>query len=73
MGGNLGMSNSKILSIEDIKTWVGPIDSRSQNFSFLAFKGNAVGLVMRTATATARDGRKFFYRSNQVLKRENQQ
>jgi hypothetical protein len=53
---------------------IGPKDSGSQNFSFLALKAEPVGEVqiLRTAMATARDGRKFFYRSK-VLERENQQ
>jgi hypothetical protein len=48
---------------------VGPKDSGSQNFSFLALKAEPVGEVqiLRTATATARDRRKFFYRSNHVF------
>jgi hypothetical protein len=48
---------------------VGPKDSESQNFSFLALKAKPVGEVqiLRTATATARDRRKNFYRSNHVF------
>jgi hypothetical protein len=40
---------------------IGPKDSRSQNFSFLALKAGAVGEVqiLRTATTTAREKRKF--------------
>jgi hypothetical protein len=45
---------------------VGSKDSGSQNFSFLALKAEPVGEVqiMQTATTTARDRRKFFYRLN---------
>jgi hypothetical protein len=39
MGGNLRISNFKILNIEYIK------DSGSQNFRFLVFKGEAVGVA----------------------------
>jgi hypothetical protein len=56
---------------------VGPKDSGSQNFSFLALKAEPVGEVQilrtatamatATATATARDRRKKFYRSNHVF------
>jgi hypothetical protein len=50
---------------------VGPKDSGSQNFSFLALKAEPVGEVQilrtATATATARDRRKIFYRSNHVF------
>jgi hypothetical protein len=49
---------------------VGSKDSGSQNYSFLALKGKAVGvtqILCTTATAaTARDRRIFFYRSNHV-------
>jgi hypothetical protein len=41
MGGTLRISNFKILSIEDIKL----PDPRSQNFSFLAIKGEVVGVA----------------------------
>jgi hypothetical protein len=58
---------------------VGPKDFGSQNFSFLAFKGKAVGVTQIFPT-TARDRRKKIrsnhqiFRSNQkLLKRENQQ
>jgi hypothetical protein len=38
---------------------VGPKDLRSRNFSFLAFKGEAVGVAqILRSTATARDRRK---------------
>jgi hypothetical protein len=43
---------------------VGPKDSGSQNFSFLALKAEPVGEVQILRTATARDRRIFFYRSN---------
>jgi hypothetical protein len=52
---------------------VGPKDSGSQNFSFLALKAEPVDEVqilraaMETATATARDRRKIFYRLNHVF------
>jgi hypothetical protein len=50
---------------------VGPKDFESQNFSFLALKAEPVGEVqilrMATATAMARDRRKFFYRSSHVF------
>jgi hypothetical protein len=48
---------------------VGPKDSGSQNFSFLALKAEPVGEVqiLRKATTTARDRRNFFYRSNHVF------
>jgi hypothetical protein len=48
---------------------VGPKDSGSQNFSLLALKAEPVSEVqiLRTATATARDGRKKLYRSNHVF------
>jgi hypothetical protein len=52
---------------------VGFKDSGNQNFSFLALKAEPVGEVQIlrtatvTATATARDRRKFFYRSNYVF------
>jgi hypothetical protein len=46
-------------------------DYGSQNFSFLALKAEPVGEVQilrtATATATARDKRNFFYRSNHVF------
>jgi hypothetical protein len=47
------MSNIKILNMGWLQ--VGPKDSGSQIFSFLAFKTGAVGEVqiLRTATATA--------------------
>jgi hypothetical protein len=51
---------------------VGPKDSGSQNFSFLALKAEAVGEVqiLRTATAaaTARDRRKKKYCFNHVIR-----
>jgi hypothetical protein len=51
---------------------VGPKDSGSQNFSLLALNAEPVGEVQilrtATATATARDRRKNFYRSNHVFK-----
>jgi hypothetical protein len=53
---------------------VGPKDSGSQNFSFLASKASSVAsrqISSNTATAataaTARDRRKIFYRSNHVI------
>jgi hypothetical protein len=50
---------------------VGLKEPGSQNFRTLAFKGEAVGVTQIYATtataATARDRRKFFYRSNHVL------
>jgi hypothetical protein len=46
---------------------VGPKDSGSQNFSFLALKAEPVGEVQILRTATARVRRKFFYRSNHVF------
>jgi hypothetical protein len=48
---------------------VGPKDSGSQNFSFLALKGKAVGVtqILCTTAATARDRRIFFYRTNHVI------
>jgi hypothetical protein len=50
---------------------VGLKDSGSQNFRTLVFKGEAVGVTQIYATtataATARDTRKFFYRSNHVF------
>jgi hypothetical protein len=41
---------------------VGSKDSESQNFSFLALKGKAVGVtqILCTTAATARDRRNFF-------------
>jgi hypothetical protein len=49
---------------------VGPKDSGSQNVSFLAFKGEAVGVakMYANATATARDRRNFLYCSNRVFR-----
>jgi hypothetical protein len=41
--------------------------SGSQNFSFLAFKGEAVSFRVTTAMATARDRRNYFYRCNRVF------
>jgi hypothetical protein len=60
---------------------VGPKDSGSQNFSFLALKAEPVGEVqiLRKATTTARDRRKFFiaqmmfFSQKKALKRDNQQ
>jgi hypothetical protein len=48
---------------------VGSKDFGSQNFSFLALVAEPVGEVqiLRTATATARDRRNFFYRFNHVI------
>jgi hypothetical protein len=49
---------------------VGLKDYGSQNFSFLAFKGEAVGVVQilyHNGAATARDRHKFFFRSNHVF------
>jgi hypothetical protein len=46
---------------------VGPKDSGSQNFSFLALKTEPVGEVQILRTATARDRRKIFFRSNHVF------
>jgi hypothetical protein len=50
---------------------VGPKDSGSKNFSFLALKAEPVGEVQilrtTTATARARDGRKKIYGSNHVF------
>jgi hypothetical protein len=43
MGGTLRISNSK--NSEYRGHQVGPKDSGSQNFSFLAFKGKAVGVA----------------------------
>jgi hypothetical protein len=60
-------------------------DSDGQNFSFLAFKATFVASIQISpnnggddaTAATARDRRKFYYRSNiyplKVLKNENQQ
>jgi hypothetical protein len=42
MGGTLRISNFKILNEGH---QVGPKNSGSQNFSFLAFKGEAVGVA----------------------------
>jgi hypothetical protein len=46
---------------------VGPKESESQNFSFLALKAEPVGEVQILRTATARDRRKKIYRSNHVF------
>jgi hypothetical protein len=51
---------------------VGLKDPGSQNFRSLPFKGEALGVTQIYATtaataATARDRRKFFYRSNHVF------
>jgi hypothetical protein len=49
---------------------VGLKDFGSQNFSFLAVEGAKLASTQffsTTVTATARDRRKFFYRSNQVI------
>jgi hypothetical protein len=53
---------------------VGPNNSGSLNFSFLAHKAKAVGVTQicsngggGAAMATARDGRNFFYRSSHVI------
>jgi hypothetical protein len=70
------MSNFKNFEYEVHR--VGPKDYGSQNFSFSACKGASLWYNF-LRTATARDRRKFFYRSNhvfltlKVLKRENQQ
>jgi hypothetical protein len=50
---------------------VGLKDLESQKFSFLAFKGEAVGLAQILWTATVRD-RRIFYRSVKFLKIRNQ-
>jgi hypothetical protein len=46
---------------------IGPKDSGSQNFRFLALKAEPVSEVQILRTATARDGRKKIYRSNHVF------
>jgi hypothetical protein len=46
---------------------VGPKDSGSRNFSLLGLKAEPVGEVQILRTATARDRRNFFYRSNHVF------
>jgi hypothetical protein len=48
---------------------VDPKDSRSQNFSFLAFEAETLGAIqiLRKVAATARDRRNFFYRLNHVM------
>jgi hypothetical protein len=46
---------------------VGPKNSGSQNFSFLAVEGAELAATQISTTATARDGRKFFYGSNYVI------
>jgi hypothetical protein len=47
---------------------VGQKDLGSRNFSFLALKGEAVGVALILhSTATARDTRKHFFGSNHVF------
>jgi hypothetical protein len=46
---------------------VGPKDYGSQNFSFLASIGTELASIQISATATARDRRNFFFRSNDVF------
>jgi hypothetical protein len=48
---------------------VDPKDYGSQSFSFLAFMGTELvsRQIFAMATTTARDRRKFFYRSNHVF------
>jgi hypothetical protein len=58
--------NSKFQNSEYAGHQVGLKDSGSRNFSFLAFKGEAVG-VAQILRSTARDGRKIVFRPNLVF------
>jgi hypothetical protein len=64
MGGTLRIPNFKISEYAGHQ--VGLKDSGSRNFSFLAFKGEAVG-VAQVLRSTACDGRKIFLRPNHVF------
>jgi hypothetical protein len=46
---------------------VGPKHYGSQNFSFITFLGTELVSIQISATATARDRRKIFYRANLVF------
>jgi hypothetical protein len=59
--------DSKLQNSEYKVHQVGPKDYLSQNFSSLAFIETELVSRQISATATARDRRKIFYRSNHVF------